>query len=358
MTLAVILLIECGCLIFVDKSYLSENTNSLKVEKVDENTEKIDPELKVSLTGSEKDLKVSFDGKYIAYSKNDNLYVLSMINGQTYSIPMDKNRQLNFYQWVYDSNKLIIAEKEDKSYGNSVKLYRLDTKTLQTTTEPLEIRDTVHNKDAEIRLPSSSYDISAIDFSTYTVATFLKLSKSDSYSKLWKFNLPEENYMYSKLSPTNIGKIQCLKNKTELLYENLDNSTVNITGTGTITVNGEKKLQLAGFDKNDNVYFAKGDSETTSEIYYGSLVETDKSGNPEITTKPKLQSLILDKPVSIDGITVTIKGNIYSNDSSNEIFTDLKTKKQTTYEGKVIGVYTTGFYTVDSDNVLKANVFA
>lgn len=356
--LAVFLVVECGFLIFVDRSYLSENTNNITVEKIDEKTENIDPNLTITLTGDEEDIKSSYDGKFIAYTKDEALNVINMVNGKTYVIPMDEDFDLNYYQWIYDSNKLIIAEKQDKSEGNAVKLYKLETKTLDATTEPEEIRDTVNNRTAEIQLPTASYDITSIDLSTYTVTTFLKLSKNDEYSKLWKFNIPEQNYMYSKLSVTNIGKIQCLKNKAELLYEDKDKNTVNIAGTGTVYVNGEKNIQLAGFDRNDNVFFAKGSDSTTDTIYYGSLTIMDDDDEPEITTKPKLETIELNEPVKVDNITVTINGEIYANDESSNTFTNLKTNTKTSYQGKVLDVYSKGFFTIDSDNVIKANVFA
>lgn len=350
--LAIMLIIEIGGLIFVDRSYLQENTQDVTVVHIPSNVESQAAQKEVKIESGAKDIKASYDGRYIAYTLDGELKVLNLIDGIQSTIEMDEDMELGFYKWVYDRDQLIIAEVKSTKSSHYAKLYNLNTKGLKSIGIPEEIRDTVYNTEAKIRLPSSSSYISDIDFSTSTVTTYLKITNKYDKSILWKFNLPDENKAYS-ISTKNIGRMQCLKFESELLYENNSSGKVCMAGEGAISVDGETKFRLLGFDNSDNVYLAKGDGDSTDTILYGSLLAENDDGENEITLKPKMKSVKLGEQVDIDDIYITLNGGIYKNDSAKKVFKNLVTGVETSYRGTFKSIYSKGFITVDNGVVLQ-----
>ena len=365
--LAAFLIIEVGALIFIDKSYLAENTNDITVQQIKNDVTSDATVAKMELAGSEQDIKVSYDGKFIAYTQNGELQVANIQTGAKSTLKMAENMKLAYYKWVYDRDRLIVAESS--KYNSYVKLYTLETKALKSQVntsstfdstasvsevEPEEIRDTINNQKVSIKMPTSDYKITDIDCSTSTVITYLKLTNSNGNSRLWKLNLPNENKMYSSISTRTIGKIQSLKDQPELLYENTTKGNVCVAGQGMLTINGTSKYQILGFDKLDNVYLAKGNSKSVSEIVYGSLMKKNTSTDElELTLKPEMTSVKLEKSVDIDKIYVTFDGSIYTVDDVNNEITNVISNKKVTYSGKFVSFYSKGFITREDNTICQ-----
>lgn len=350
--LAIMLIIEVGGLIYVDRSYLQENTNDLKVVHITSSVASEAAQKEVTIDSAAKDIKASYDGRYIAFTIDDELKVLNLTDGTQSTISMDDGMKLGYYQWVYDRNQLIIAEIKSTSSSHYAKLYNLGTKELSSGGMPMEIRNTVNNTEAKISLPSTSSYISDIDFSTSTVTIYLKITNKNDKSILWKFNMPDENKAYS-ISTKNIGEMQCLKFESKLLYENNTTGKVCMAGEGPISVGGETKFHILGYDNSDNIYLAKGNETTTDTILYGSLFTESSDGDAEITLKPKMKLLKLNEIVDVSDIYITLNGGIYHNDSVNKTFKNLVTGVETSYRGTLKSVYSKGFITVDNGVVLQ-----
>jgi hypothetical protein len=343
--LAVILVVELGALIFVDKSYLQETPNDLKTFVIPTGQFTKNTSHSATLDNAAQNIGVSYDGNFLAYTINGTLTIMNMTNGQTYAIDMDQSMKLGYYKWVYDRDQLIIAEM---STGDSyyAKLYNLNAAAISTSKIPDEIRDTVNNREEKIPMPTHNSYISGLDFSTLTVTSYLKITNGVGHSILWKFDVPYHNEQYN-ISPYDIGNMQCLKNVSELMYENTANGKVNVAYHDALTINGEQKFKLLGFDSNDDVYLARGDAPTTEEILYGSIVTTSADGSTQIDLAPTdMQSLKLDKSVKVSGLHISLNGDIYYDDTANSKFVNLKTGKAIDYTGEVCAVYDQGFITV------------
>lgn len=353
--LAVLLIIETGALIFIDRSYLREKTDA-NIKMVSKTSASVKSNLTAKLNSYAENVKSSYTGKYLAYTVNNKLKILSFASGKETSISMDDGMTLAYYKWLYDRDQLIIAETKKSSSGKYyAKLYNLNAADISESSEPSEIRNTVRNTEAKITLPAKG-KIDDIDFSTSTVTTYLKITSQGSRDILWKFNIPDENKAYSLSGVKKIGQIQCLKNESQLLYENEDNGRVTVVGKGSLSIDGNSQLKLLGFDNSDNVYIAKGNGSETNVIYYGSIVSDDENGDMEVNLSPEMKSIDLDSAIKVSSIYVTLTGDVYKNDSESKTFTNLKTGKQISYKGTVKCVYGKGFIT-ESGGMVKENSF-
>lgn len=351
--LAILLIIETGAMIYVDRSMLKDKT-SADIKLVTQTSSAENQNLTAEIDPEAENVKASYTGKYLAFTVGKELKILSFANGKETSIAMDDGMTLGYYKWIYDRDQLIIAEIRKSSSGKSyAKLYNLDAKNLADSSTPSEIRNTVQNTEAKITLSSKS-KIVDMDFSTSTVTTYLKISSEGSRDILWQFNIPDVNKAYSLSGVKNIGNIQCLKNESELLYENEDSGRVNVVGKGPLSIDGSEKLKLLGFDNSDNVYLAKGDGASTDTIYYGSIVNDDGSGDTEVNLTPDMKKITLDSPAKLSNIYVTLSGNVYRSDSESRTFENLATGKKISYTGTLKCVYGKGFIT-ESGGTVKEN---
>lgn len=359
--LALLLIVESGALIYVDRSVLQEKTDVSVVEIKPESSSK-PANLKIELDSSAQAVKASYDGGYLAYTSSGNLNIVNLKNGNKMQIPMAQNMNLGFYKWVYDRDMLMIAETSNGyDYSNYAKMYTLDANDLTSSVIPSEVVNSANTagivKSAKIPLASKKSTISDIDCSTSTVITYLKVSRVGYRDLLRKFNLPDQNMPYSSVTVQSIGKIQCLKDEDALLYEDADNGRVCVAGYGAINVNDQTKFKLLGFDSSDNVYLAGGSDGTTNTIYYGSLVSDDGSGNMIVNLYPDMKSVSLPQTTNVSDIYISKSGGIYVNDAANNTFTNVVTSQPITYKGNVLSVYGSGFITQDNGEVLQ-NTFS
>lgn len=343
-SLAVILLAEMGVLAYVDRNMLQESSTGIQVRPVAPSSTSQPKDLKLQLDSGAQNLQVSYRGTYVAYQSGDVLEILNTTNGKISKISMAQGMELSYYKWLYDRNHLILAEKAQGGYY--AKLYSLDMDDATVSNGALVPDEILNNssgtkpRDARITLASQSSEVSAIDFSTNTVTTYVKVSGT-STSSVWKFNFPSDPQRYD-LYTNKIGNIQCLKNMDTLLYEDKDDGYVFAAGLGHLTVDGNTKLQLLGFDSSDNVYLANGNGDTTDTIYYGSLLGED--GN-SITLKPKLKKAVLSSPAKLSRMFVTLSGGVYLDDPDNHFVQNMISGQETTYSGSIIATYAYGFIT-------------
>lgn len=355
--LAVLLVVEIGGLIYVDRSYLQESTGDTQVHKVTKNVSSRPASVKASIDSSATQVRASYDGAYLAYRLNGELKLLNLTSGQETQIQMAKGMELGYYNWVYDRNQLIIAEVSTDSDNCYAKLYNLN---ISESTTPEEIMNTVTGTGkpltAKIPLYSKSTQVTDLDFSTSIVASYLKLTnKNTDKSTAWEFNLPNANKAY-KLPTKNIGKIQCLKEVEGLLYENRDNGRVYVANEGPLSIDGEKKFRLLGYDGSDNIFLSKGDGTTATEILYGSIEKQDENGETTIDITPDFKKVTLPSALEIRHIYITSSGGIYYNDSANKVFKNLVTNKEVSYRGELLSVFGKGFVTESDGAVLQNNL--
>lgn len=350
--LAIFMIVEAGALIYIDRGFLKES-DSFQVQKIQNNVSSSNASIKVRFSSSAEDAKASYDGKFLAYTDDDQLNILNMSTGKQTKISMDEDMELDYYKWLYDRDQLIIAETNTGGKSYYAKLYNLNAKELSGSNAAQEIRNTVDNQPAKITLKSKYSHITDMDFSTSTVMTYLKITEKGD-STIWKFNIPDENKAFTSLKTKDIGNIQCLKNESVVLYEDKENGKIYIAGGSNIKSDGQEKLALIGFDNDDKLYLAENDgSGSTKTLLYGSILKQGDDGDSTVDTTPELTKLSLDNTVKIKNIHITLKGGIFEQDVQNHTFKNLITNKETSYSGDVLTFYGSGFITL-KDGIVHA----
>ncbi|SUY63487.1 exported protein [Clostridium sporogenes] len=73
---------ELAGLFYVDKYYLATK-GQCEIEKVEEKQEKVvDENMQIPIPNEAKDIKLSYDGKYVSYKENNNINIINTTNGE------------------------------------------------------------------------------------------------------------------------------------------------------------------------------------------------------------------------------------------------------------------------------------
>ncbi len=363
---------ETGGLFYLNNVYLHENDH-YTVTRLTSSSLSSTAHHAAELDSSAQDISVSHDGDYLAYLENGQINIIDMTSGKTSSVPSVSGRSVLYFKWVYDRDRLSIVEtnassssSSSESGSSSVSLsetalasrpsrsyrslsesdsvyaelysYSLSDNSIQL------VRDYMDDTDIKISLGSSTDTISAMDMSTETVVTYLKITSSSGYSRLWEVNVTVRNAAVSDLATHDIGNIQVLRSSDGAFYEDKTSGYVYLykasKETSTLySINGQKNLCLLGTDSSDDQYFGTVTNGKVTAILYG-----DPSGS-------SWKTLSLASPVDASAISVAYSGAVYVNDASSHVVKELTGNTSTSYKGTLLAVYDGGFYTISDGKV-------
>lgn len=370
-SLLAFLVVENGVLLYINNYYLKDNGEY--VAKIITPSSSAAAIKGVSVTSGAQNLACSHDGRYVAYLENGVVSVIDMTNSSVYHIDSIADMQVSYFKWVYDRDRLIIAQKPTAASGKYTKLYYYDMKDRALT----EIRDNTNDKSIELSMGDAADQVSDYDMSTTIVKAYVKITSQSGKSKLWTVDAYGGGAdVRGSTVTTNIGKIQSLKTQDKLIYENKDNGKVYLYGKSTpITAGGNTNLSIVGFDSSDNVYLALTNGGATNTIYHGSYDSDEAKWN--------FESVSLSASVNIGNVYVGLDGSIYYVDEASSAIckawpkddgtssvsssssSSSKPSSQTSsmqvssitsnggikFTGKVIGIFDKGFVTIYNDQI-------
>lgn len=313
--------LELCAFTYVDKFYLSQD-NNVKIVKV-ENKKAEAPKLKnVDISEKAKNIKVSYDGRYVCYEEAENLKLLDFNTGEVTNIEKDKNNSISYHTWLPDRNRLYIAEKViSGKQGALIKMYSYDV----DKKEKYEWVDNHQNK-TEIELQSKQSEVKEIANSTLSGLSYIKIQNTNNSCSVYRVNVMTQ-LEKMKLKSTLIGKIGVTPTDDRFIYEDEKQNRLNIEGYSSSKKPLNNLLYL-GVDYDNTIYLGVKQEEKVSEVLYGSVD----------TPIDKWTKIKLDKVTSKDQIHVTLNGEVYLDKLENHEIIDLKTNKKCSYEGKLTAI--------------------
>jgi hypothetical protein len=313
--------LELCAFTYVDKFYLSQD-NNVKIVKV-ENKKAEAPKLKnVDISEKAKDIKVSYDGRYVCYEEDGNLKLLDFNTGEVTNIEKDKNNSISYHTWLPDRNRLYIAEKVAFSKGRAlIKMYSYDV----DKKEKYEWVDNHQNK-TEIELQSKQSEVKEIAMSTLSGLAYIKVDNTNNNYSMYRVNVMTQ-LEKMRLKNTVIGKIGVTPTDDRFIYEDKKQNKLNIEGYSS-TKKPLNNLLYLGVDYDNLIYLGVKQEEKVSEVLYGSLNEPMEKWN----------KIKLDKVTAREQIHVTLNGQVYLDKLENHELTDLKSSKKCSYEGKLTAI--------------------
>ncbi len=288
------------------------------------------------------DLKVSYNGKHIAYILKGKLVVQDTYTGKSQSIDIPNKGSISYYRWLPDRDRLIIAEKYVNGRKETIKFTYYD----ESTGERTEIVDN-HKELAQIVLSETDYEVKDMSLSTATSVMFIRISKAGGKNIIYHMNIMSQ---LEKLESNNIQMVsmEALSTEDKLIYDTpVYKKLMAAPSNKQISITGVKQYILLGVDDDDNIYVGNGEDGKIKSIYYGTL------GTPTKDWK----NIQLEQPTEKKNIFITRKGKILLNDNLKGEINNLTDNKATKYIGKFLAIYNKGVISEENgkltDNCFK-----
>lgn len=288
----------------------------------------------VKMSTNAKNIKVSWDGKYISYYENEILKIVNTEDESSHDVDSSSNRSICYSKWLPDSNLLLLCEKDN---SNKLSFYRYDpnknskTELIDFYTKPLRIEigknDTVDN----------------ITYSTANHVIYIKVLHKNGKSEVYKVNIMSELEKMKNFNK-NIGNISMLHNATNLIYEDIEECEIRniditlvkdkkgkdkeVTKVSSIDINENGKKVLLGTDDEDKIYLGIEENGKVSKVVFGDLkTDTDQWKNLKLTELTDRKNVIITK-----------EGSVYINDDTKGCIKNVISNQVTKYDGAFIQI--------------------
>ncbi|GAA0071810.1 hypothetical protein UT300003_33350 [Clostridium sardiniense] len=309
--IALSLILQCGVLFFLDKFYFKDNTD-VNMEQVAINNNHTNTNMHVQIPTNAKDIKVSYDGRYISYYENYSLEVCDTTSGDIKPLKDSDGREILRSVWLQDRNMLLTLEVED----NQIVLYNY------------EPQKGVNQKIVDICPYNASYKNFDIQASTITGVTYVRVNNA-----IYRVDINQNFATNVPLTVRSLGSVSIMPTKDRLVYISKNGTIVHMTQPNErVPMNSKEPIEILGIDEDGYMYLGEVKDNLVNGIIKKSLENIDA----------KSEKIALDKSVDKKDIFINGKGDIYVNYSNKGIVKNIKSSKETKYKGKFISYYNDG----------------
>lgn len=324
------LAVQFGGLFYANNYLFASNTN-VQTKKVENNVKKA-KEVDINIPDGARELKVSYDGKYVSYFENDEMKVVNTKNGDVKKVELN-GAKVSHYIWLSDRNRMLLSEKKSSSSSKTlITFYDVDK----------GMKDDVK----EIELGNSRSEVTDIQASPLTNVIYVKASNGTKRSSLYWLNIMKELKSVD-VEAYNIGRIALAPHEDKLLYEDSTKKKVFVTGNdASLKIEGAKSLCLIGVDGEDNAYVGDLQDENVTQIFKASLKEKNR----------RWEKIDIGTSIKRASLTVDCNGKIYANDELQGTVKEIGSGKVTTYKGKFIQMYSDGVASISEGKLIKTSI--
>lgn len=327
------LVIQSIMLFYVDNKYFGKDLK-VKTVKLSESN-KLTKEKELVLPKKAKEVKTSFNGRFISYIEDDRLKVFDTRTGKTNIVASEKAMNIEYYKWLLNDNSFILVEKNsneaNKKYFN---FYSYDARN--------DVKRELLNFDMK-KFRIDCYDkketIGDIVFSKDSNVMYIKTNKGNSLNDIYMVNIMNE-FKKVKSSAQAINKMAILPGGTELVYQqkNIIKSLHKEKG-----IDIPKDGLLLGTDDNQKLYLAKLVNNKVVKVLRGDFN----------TPSERWESFSLEKPQEAKNIIIIPEGKIVSVNDEEGYLMDVIENKKINYKGKFLSLYDKGVISIEGEKIIK-----
>lgn len=320
--------------LFVDKVYLASDFN-FNFQKVEEQEDPADNKTEINIKSGIDEVKLSSDGRYVAYMEGGKLKVLDGGDDKEKICETESGCDIAYYKWLNEEDNILLIQKvkENGAY------YLIPTSYNAKKGETTEIAN-FDRKIVKIKLDSSKDEVNNVAFSNLTHILYIEVKKSTGKCDLYFGNIMSE--VKKVKSDRNITNIVVPTTNANAVIE--EGTSLSIANTkGTVTIPNVKNAKILGADVNDNAYFGEVSGDKIQKIYYTVLSDKVRKWN----------ELKLVEPVSNEDIIVDYTGKVYVNDKSKKTVIELTSNKSIKYKGDLVQSYSKGVISRENNKLIK-----
>lgn len=318
------LILQCGVLFFLDKFYFKDNTD-VNMEQVTIDENHVNTNMHVHIPDNAKDIKVSYDGKYVAYYEDHSLKVCNTNTGDVDILKNSEGRVILRSIWLEDRNKLLTLEVEN----GEIVLYNYDAQK-QTDQKIVDI--------CSYRTNYKSFDIQA---STITGVTYIQINNA-----IYRIDINQSFATNVPLSVQSLGSVSVMPTKDRLVYIAKKGTVIHMTQpVSRIPITSNEPIEILGIDEDGYIYIGQIKDNLVNGIIKKNLENVNS----------KSEKIKLDKPVDKNNIFINGKGQIYVNIPSKKVVKEIKSSKETEYKGDFVAYYSNGVASILDSKFYRTN---
>lgn len=308
------LAIQFCVLFYIDRECFKHSSN-FKIVQVDKTVEQKKQDLFIPSNATNVDC--SYDGKYISYFVDNKFYVVNVSTLQSNEvITGDKARSILYCEWLYNRDRIIVAEKKDSSNGKVVNILNYDPQ----------------NNDEELLKELCDYSdgikVDDIAVSTANGVTYVEVSDKGVDGSIYRIDINESIDEVTKWVGT-LASLEVFQYNDKMVYIDSNNGNLIYVYSGgktqKIPVDFPNKLKIIGLIGTQTIYLGEQVDGKITAIIYGDLNQNSSTW--------KKQSLL--QPKDINDVFVNEKGQILI-DNNNGSIQNLSTGVKTNYEGVLV----------------------
>ena len=318
------LILQCSVLFFLDKFYFKDNTNvNMEQVKIDDNH--VNTNMHVHIPDNAKDIKVSYDAKYVAYYEDKALKVCNTNTGDEDVLKNSEGRVILRSIWLQDRNKLLTLEVED----GEIVLYNYDA---QKQTD---------QKIVDICPYKANYKNFDIQVSTITGVTYIQINNA-----IYRIDINQSFATNVPLAVQSLGSVSVMPTKDRLVYVAKKGTVIHMTQpVSRIPIDSNEQIEILGIDEDGYVYVGQIKNNLVDGIIKKNLDNINS----------KSEKIKLDKPVEKSNIFINGKGQIYVNNPSNKVVKEIKSSAEIKYKGNFVAYYSNGVASILDGKFYRTN---
>lgn len=329
------IMLQCVVLLYFDKVKFKETKASdIKISSVE--NKKQEGKINYSIPDGIDGVKISDDGKYLAYIQNGKFMVVDLNSLKTENSKQSINpdtatreiitgdsdnygAEIMYYKWIQDEDFLIIVEKVYKnSYSSVLKLITYNVRN-----------DEIHDM-SELCTYKEGMVVDDIVCSLGSGTNYVGISRDGYNSNIYRIDINEDMSKITYNLPS-LGNFAAVEDYDILVFEDSLNKLFYYYTNGntkSIPIENSNNLTLIGVDNDKKVYLGEMSGEKINKIVYGEY-DTDTS---------TWNSIELDKEKDISDIILDSEGDILINDNLTGTIKNMSNNKELSYEGKLISI--------------------
>lgn len=333
MWLMISIAVQTGILFYLSNFYLTDDYEvTFTQESIGSSINNI---VDIKLPQDAEKVKLSPLGKYVSYALKNKLHVIRLDDGTDNTINLDNEIGDYFFRWHDYEDKLIIAERKTIQNEDGIKIYNYNPKD-NIKQEALDY----NNKSKTYKFSTKDVEIADIQLNTLNTILYVKALNKNGTSYINRLDISDGMHKIP-LSNSNFGEFFVLKQKDELVFEDLSKEKIYITNksrTEEIKITAHNELRLLKVDKEDTIYIGELENNMIKAIYY-----SDKDYK-------EWRSISLEKPTVLENIYLYNYENIYSIDKTENTVTNINSKDHIKFEGKFLGMNHKGILYLNEEN--------
>lgn len=327
--LALSLMLQISVL-YTLNNFVFVNSSEFKGKKMDIKQD-LTKDINSSIPSNADKIDLSYEGRYLTYTKEKNVYVENTKTGKANEIITENNEDIMCYKWLDRRDILVMVEKVKKSGIEKIQLITYNAANASKTFVK------------EICNYEKNMKVENITTSVLTNVYYIDVNKGGSRNIVYRIDR-NEDLKKVNINAKVLGNIQVIPHEDRLIYEDKATNKFFVTSPNKqLTFNTNKKLSLLSIDRNDVIYMGELNGDKISSIVYGKISENTSDW----------KRITLESAVAKNDLYFNNQSKILINASIEGIVRNLTDGSEVEYDGKLIQIKDGFIATVNNDGKLK-----